>query len=139
MVEASAARAGGRNHQSIKDLLAALIRVETVANEFTKKAAALRITVADDSRLRGRIFSQCCAGWPVTEIRGKVTDRRQPKTGHRRALSFIDRLIQTDIESRIHTHRAAVGTKPPRLSRQRLRRLVHSRAKCERGILTVVF
>src|SRR5207249_7504674 len=138
MVEAAGARACGRNHQSIKYLAATLVGVETIANEFAKKAGALRITVADHSLLRCRIFAECCAAWPVAEIRGKVTDRGQPKTGYRRAFGFIDRLIQTDIESSIHLDRASVGSKPPGLARQRLRHLIHSRAKRECGGMTAL-
>ena len=138
MVEAAAARACGRNHQSVKYLAATLVGVETIANEFAKKAGTLRITVADHSLLGCRIFAECCAAWPVAEIGGKVADRSQPKTGYRRAFGFINRLIQTDIESFIHLHRATVGSKPPGLARQRLRRLIHSRAKCECGGMTAL-
>src|SRR5437867_12494029 len=36
-------------------------------------------------------------------------------------------------------YRAAIGSKPPCLSRQRMRCLIHARTECERGILTPVF
>src|SRR5207249_318581 len=117
MVEAAGARACGRNHQSIKYLAATLVGVETIANEFAKKAGALRITVADHSLLGCRIFAECCAAWPVAEIGGKVADRSQPKTGYRRAFGFVDRLIQTNIESSIHLDRASGRSKPPGLAR----------------------
>src|SRR5207247_8616459 len=83
-------------------------------------------------------FAESCAAWPVSEIGGKVTHRTQPKTAHRRAFGFIDRLIQTGIESSIHLDRASVGSKPPGLARQRLRHLIHSRAKRECSGMTAL-
>src|SRR5438034_9707051 len=98
MVEAAGARACGRNHQSIKYLAATLVGVETIANEFAKKAGALRITVADHSLLGCRIFAECCAAWLAAASGRKVAERSQPKTGYRRAFGLVDRLIQIHTE-----------------------------------------
>jgi hypothetical protein len=65
------------------------------------------------------------------DAKSRIAARPRPRTGE--PLGAIDRLVHAGTAPRRHAHRAAVHSQLPSVARNRLRWLVHARAKRERG------
>ncbi len=133
MIEAAAAGTRRRDHQTVERLTPTLIRIEAVADEFAQESGALRVAVADDPLQRGWRLAQGGALATKLQVRREIANRGETETSDRRSTRAVHRFVHASAASRPQADRAAISGQLPFVRRNRLRCLVHARAKREPG------